>query len=310
MKEKIGIVCLGLRRLPLMLTHAKQLSKCKYRDFHFYLLADSVPEEIVSCFKQYLPNNSSVVSGIFPMIGDNYMSKVRYGVDRGHEYSIKMDEDCVLMSDGWDKFFNLIESMTEKDLFCSGVLSNGIPTCDMFIDSFLPKYKTVLGHMFALTKFYMQLYTSLNNDTPEEWNTDNFYKKVWNLDNHYKGIHPVRVNFLAAKFINDKILENFPQSMTSKNAEILRDGGNEKYPYFCNSLFGIKTKDWVEAIGRKDLYVDEFEEVVLNRYRHETKRNMVIDTGIPVLHTMYNWSTNFQYENELIEIINKTFNVD
>jgi hypothetical protein len=65
--------------------------------------------------------------------------------------------------------------------------------------------------------------------------------------------------------------------------------------------------DWKTIVARRDLFVDPFEEVPLNRYRHETKRNMVMDTGIPILHTMYNWSQNWEYENNLIERLIKEY---
>lgn len=306
MKEKIGIVCVATRRLSLMFTHAAQLAKCKYRDFHFYLLADSIPQEILSWVTSQLPKNSTIVFGIFPNTDDNYMSKIRYGLSQGHEYCVKMDEDAILTADGWDKFFNLIESMGDDDLFCTGAISNGIPTCDLYINNYLLKYKPIIDNMFSLTRFGNPLYHQLNSQNVEPWNTEEFYKKVWGLNTHFKGIHPVRVNFLANKFMNDKIMENFPSTMKPIDSEVIRD--NSKYPYFCNNIFGIRTKEWQDLLSRKDLFVDAFDEVVLSRYRNEKKKNMVIDTGIPILHTMYNWAMEWDYENKLIDQINKTFN--
>lgn len=301
--------------MQLLLTHAKQLGKCSYKNFHFYLLTDSLTENIASCIKENLPNNSTIFNGIFPGGSSNYMSKVRLGLDQDHEFLIKMDEDTVLTSDGWDRLFALTESMQDNDLFCTGAISSGIPTCDLYIKNFLPKYKTILDNMFSLTRydFIPALlhppfgYGELHPAPSEEWNSDKFYEKVSALETYYKGIHPVRANFLASKFINDKILEDLPSTMKPIDSEIIRD--SSKYPYFCNNIFGIRSKDWRELVDRHDLYVDAYDEVVLNKFKKEKNKNMVIDTGIPIIHTLYNWLIEDpNYEPKLIDEINELFN--
>jgi len=235
------------------------------------------------------------------------MEKVNFALNRNHEFSIKMDEDCFMLSSSWDRFFSLIENMTNKDLFCSGAISNGIPSCDMFIRNFIPQASQELSRMFSETRFSnMGLgvdYSSLNSN--EEWNPSSFYRKVKQINHYYKGIHPVRVNFASARKINDFILSDPIKSMTPIEAEIIKDV--EQYPYFCNSFFGIRTEDWKTIVSRTDLFVDPFEEVPLNRYRTETKRNMVLATGIPILHTMYNWSTDSHYEANLIREMTETY---
>lgn len=303
--KKIGIYFLGARRLQLLNCHLLQLSRAKYKDYHFYLLCNEVKQEHVDLMKKYLPEGSfSAVIGFDK--NNDYMSKIQFAISREHPFSIKMDEDCLMLSESWDRFFSLVENMTEKDLFCTGAISNGIPSCDFFINNFIPEAKEELDKKFAETKFIRMgaaNYSLLNQDYPAGWNSDKFYESVWKINHYYMGIHPVRYNFDAAYRLNDYILANPIKSMTPINAEIIRDV--KKYPYFCNSFFGIRTEDWKTIVSRIDLFVDPFEEVPLNRYRHETNRNMVMDTGIPILHTMYNWSMNWEYENSLIkEIIN------
>jgi len=308
-KAKIGIMCLTTRRMSLMNTHAKQLAKCKYRNFHIYILGDAVPQEIKNLFNEQLPQNSTVVDGFAPGDG-NYMEKIIHGIGREHEFSVKMDEDCILLSDGWDRFFNLIESMTNQDLFCTGAISNGVPTCDFFVNNFIPNSKQIVNNLFSLTSYGVGGgvdYSLLNYAKPQtvgDWNPNAFYQAVKQINHYYKGIHPVRMNFSVAKFINDMIFEAFPQSMRVVEGEIIR---NTDYPYFCNSFFGIRTEDWKTIVSRRDLFIDPYEEVPLNRYWKETGRNMLIDTGIPILHTMYNWTRNWDYENKLVEKINEVF---
>lgn len=308
-QAKIGIMCLTTRRMSLMNTHARQLAKCKYRNFHIYVLGDAVPQDIKELFAEQLPDNSTVVDGFAPGDG-NYMEKIIHGINRGHEFSVKMDEDCILLSDGWDRFFSLIESMTADDLFCTGSISNGVPTCDFFVENFLPNSKQIINNLFSLTQYGVGGgvdYSALNavkSAAIGDWNRTKFYDAVKAIPHFYKGIHPVRINFSVAKFINDMIFAGQPNTMRVVKGEIIR---NKDYPYFCNSFFGIRTADWRTIISRKDLFIDVYEEVPLNRYWKETGRNMLVDTGIPILHTMYNWTRNWEYENDLVVKINEVF---
>lgn len=297
--KKVGIYFLGLRRLDLLKCHLPQLAKCKNRDFHFYLMSNQADQSHIDLLNTYLPNQSSVVSGFDP--NNDYLNKVVFAINQPHKYSVKMDEDCILLGESWDRFLSLMDQMTDSDLFCTGAISNGVPGCDFFIKNFIPHARNDLGDMFAKTKFIRMgtaNYTLLNQEYPNGWDSDKFYEEVWKINHYYMGIHPVRYNFDAAYRLNDYILADPIKNMTPINAEIIRDVN--KYPYFCNSFFGIRTEDWRTIVSRMDLFVDPFEEVPINRYRHETNRNMVMDTGIPILHTMYNWSMNWEYENTLI----------
>lgn len=305
-KAKIGIICLTTRRNALLYTHVKQLSKCKYRNFHIYILGENLTDDIKKFVKTHLPENSTIIDDFQP--GNyNYIQKINYGLNTNHEFSIKMDEDCILLSESWDKFFNTVEKMNENDLFCTGAISNGIPTCDYFIKNFIPNYQEILNNIFSFTKFNYHAgvnYSSLNAIQETQignWNPKKFYEGVKKINHYYKGIHPVRVNFIATKTINDAIFLDIESSMKPKNCEIIK---SKEYPYFCNNIFGIRTSDWKYIISRRDLFVDVFDEVPLNLFLKESNKNMVIDTGIPILHTLYNWCGNSDYENKLVEQIN------
>ena len=138
--QKIGIYFLGARRLQLLRCHLLQLSRAKYKNYHFYLLCNEVKQEHVDLMKQYLPDGSfSAIVGFD--LNNDYMHKINFAINQEHIFSIKMDEDCLMLSESWDRFFSLIEGMTEKDLFCTGAISNGIPSCDFFINNFIPEAK-------------------------------------------------------------------------------------------------------------------------------------------------------------------------
>jgi hypothetical protein len=299
--KKIGVFCLGARRENFILAHAHELSKCKYDNFHFYVLCNGVDAELKEKIESYLGDKVSFYYfDRSHML--NYLMKVVFALNQNHEYSVKHDEDCFMTTDSWDRFFNNIESLGENDLLTTGAISSGIPTVELFLKNHAPAIKTELYSMFNQTKLtdHGADYRSLNEDLPE-WDSDRFYFKVKNFDHYYKGIHPVRVRFDCQKKINDYILENFKETMTPKEGEIIKD--NTKYPYFCNNIFGMKTDHWRNIVADRSLFVDNFDEVAINKYRERHNMNFVFDTGLPIIHTMYNWSPEFEYEKNLIQQI-------
>jgi hypothetical protein len=209
-----------------------------------------------------------------------------------------------MTTESWDKFFKNIENMESNDLMTTGAISSGIPTVEMFIENHAPEIKEKVYEIFKNVKLanHGADYTSLNYDYTN-WDPNIFYERVTNFDHYYKGIHPIRVNFEALKIINDHILENFDKVMSLKSCPVIKD--NCKYPYFCNNIFGIRTEDWKKIVSSRELYVDNFDEVPLNKYRLLHNKNFVFDTGIPIIHTMYNWSPEFVYEKDFIQNVMK-----
>jgi len=297
---KIGIYCLGHRRPDFFVAHAKELAKCKYQDFHFHLLSDGLSQKYIDGIRAAIGNKATLYQ--FERNPHNYMNKIYFAVNperTEHEFSIKHDEDCFMLSESWDRLFEMADKMEKDDLVSTGVITNGIPTTELFLENHTPEIKNELFNDFCKIKlgFHAADYQSLNEDY-QEWIPEKFYEKVKNFNHHYKGIHPVRVSFDAVKKINDYILKNFKRVMTPKDTGIIRD--NSKYPYFCNGVMLIRTDDWRKIVFDQSLYVDGFDEVPLNKYRDRHNKNLLIDTGIPILHTMYNWTPNWNYENDLI----------
>ncbi len=300
--KKIGIITLGTRRPSLWEVHAEELSKCKYTDYHMYLLVDDISMEYANKIKNILQDKITIVVG-FSKDQNNYINKIIFGINQSHLFSIKHDEDAVMTSASWDRFFELTETMTNEDVFCTGSISNGIPTTELFIEHHIPEAKEKIYKIFnsiTLGPHGGADHSSLHANNPT-WDSNDFYKKLTNFYHYYKGIHPVRESFESVKMINDEIMKNFHSVMSPKEIKIIKD--STKYPYLCSNIFGIKTIDWKTIVEDRSLYVDNFDEVPINRFRNNTKRNLVIDVGIPILHTMYNWTPEWEYENILIENI-------
>lgn len=300
--KKIGIYCSGSRRPDFFRAHARELKRCKYRNFHFYLLANEISDEYAQELFDLLPNQITIHKFVQPVVS-NYMDKILFAINQEHEFAVKHDEDVFLMAEGWDRLFYLAENMTDKDLCVTGVISNGIPTVEMFLEHHAPEIKDELYNDFCNTKIgnipQVADYTSLDEDY-KQWNGDYFYNKVKNFTHYYKGIHPIRINYQAVKKINAHIVKNFKKVMQPKNTGVVVDD-TTKYPYFCNGLKIIRTKEWKSIIENHSLFVDMFDEVPLNRHRQIHKKNLIIDTGVPIIHPVYNWSNSLDYEFDIIK---------
>ena len=243
----------------------------------------------------------------------NYLSKIEYALASQHEYCIKMDEDVFLSSKVIDFMIDNCEILNDREnLLLSPVISNGIPTCDFFMQDFLEQeerdiieslfLKTTIGPMWGVD------YRALNAHTIEakSWNSTKFYESVAkigpDLGNHYyKGIHPVRINFEATKLINNFVINKWHKFINPSDMSI------EIYdlPYFCNSLFLIKTDVWRQIIDRKDLFRDVFDEVPLNLYKELYDKKWVFIRNGYCIHILYNTIFDKNYENSVIEDIRK-----
>ena len=143
-------------------------------------------------------------------------------------------------------------------------------------------------------------YSSINNEVEklETWNGDNFYEAVKKIDHHYKGVHPIRLNHAAQLQLNEYILELYPTIRMSENFSLIY---NKSYPYFCSGLYCIQTSLLEKVLNSKDLFVDPFEEVALNKYRDMHKLNMVIIKNSAAIHPVYNSVPNHtEYERYFV----------
>jgi hypothetical protein len=304
-KKKIGIYCLGSRRTrdQMFPAHAKELAKCKNQNFHFYLLSNGLTEEMIKELYNILPNNLTILQFTKPIIS-NYMDKIIFAINQDHEFSIKHDEDIFMVSESWDRLFSLADTLDDVNLCATGVVSNGIPTVELFLENHTPEIKEELYTDFCKIPLIGDgCDYSLLNEQYSRWDPEYFYKKIKNFNHYYKGIHPVRCSLTCVKKINQHILKNFDTIMTPKDMNIVKD--SSKYPYFCNNIFIIRTSEWKIITENESLYVDGFDEVPLNKYRDQNSKNLVIDIGLPILHTMYNWTPDWQYEQNIISQICK-----
>jgi hypothetical protein len=243
-------------------------------------------------FKKLSQNQIDFEINPVPNNTDNYLRKINIAVNQKTPYSMKLDEDCYVNPQTLDYIVDNLSVLDDKDtLLMTPIVSNGIPTVDLFIDKFMSgEEKKGIWSIFNKTSMSNNLwgadYSRLNKHTTQKtyWDPNSFYDEVRQLPYFYKGIHPVRVSEEAQDFIRDFILRNISTYWGSCPEGIKKI----KPVYLCNSIFIIKTDLWKSIINRKDLYRDAFDEVTLNLYMEETNKKIAIIDGSYCIHLYYN----------------------
>jgi hypothetical protein len=218
---------------------------------------------------------------------NTYNSKIQQSIETNCEYSCSMDDDIMMSNYLWDYMIENISILDDpKNLFLSPVISNGIPSVDMFIQDFCNIDETTIMHDIFNTTHISDMwgvdYSSLNYPK-SEWNLE-FYEQVRKLQHYYKGIHPMRVS-VQAHVEMAKIICNKYEELFNKNNYNIQ---YYKFPYFCNSIYFIKTDIWKRVINDKTLYRDLYDEVPLNLYRENHNLNMAFVRKGFCIHMAYN----------------------
>ena len=221
---------------------------------------------------------------------NNYLPKLNIALKSDTKYSIKLDEDCFINNHIWDYMIDNVGVLeNDENLLLSPIMTNNIPSCDLFIDSAIEDVKVVEKVKEFLINRPMPNglwgvnYEPLNKYTinADVWDYKKFYNGVRELGTEVMGIHPIRISYEAQVEINEYIINNLP-IITNINEYSITEFDA---PYFTNSLFLIKTGIWRDIINSS---TDSFDEISLNNYKSVTnKKIMFINNGFG-LHLLYN----------------------
>ena len=234
-----------------------------------------------------------------PHLDGHYMGKVEKAVDISRKYYISLDEEVFMNHYIWDYYIENCSVLDdEQNVWMAPLLSSGIPTVDWFIEQFFDEpeqkelhdmCKNVFLQTTEISSMLGTLPVGLNKFTvdAEKWNYEKFYEGVENnIKHHYRGIHPVRVSAEVQEKIIDLMLNHKKKLLEKQNYE-LRFVNNR--PYFCNSVWMMKTETYRKIVFDRSLFVDAFDEVPMNEYRCKHNLNMVFIDGAFAVHPSYNW---------------------
>lgn len=248
-------------------------------------------------------------------LDDNYMRKVKFALDfakrKNIPYLMKHDNDIICPTYLYDF---LIENtgilQNEKNLLLTPTLTSGIPTVEQFLYDFCSPQEIQEMHSLFLQYRFGQTwgvdYSHLNKHTVNEstWKAHEFFQSVKEASYFYKGVHPIRLYDKAIYRLNEIILTKKEAILQTRNATLIFDNVS---PYFCNSIFLIKTDTYNTIVNSKNLYVDPFDEVPVNRFRDINQMNVVYTQNAAAIHIIYNSIPN----NDLYEknFMHKMFGV-
>lgn len=217
-----------------------------------------------------------------------YLPKIFDAIETNSTYSCSMDEDVLMSDHVWDGLISHLYTLdNDNHLLLSPLITNGIPTVELFIESFFSdEEKEKLYSMFTKTNIpnlWGADYSSLNLSL-DRWDSDLFYERVTKLNHYYKGIHPVRVSAQCQKNIAEVICSKKNEFLSKQNYSLLV----KNLPYFCNNIFFIKTEVWKKIINDRTLFRDSFDEVPLNIYKERENKKFVFLNNAYALHMAYN----------------------
>jgi hypothetical protein len=240
----------------------------------------------------------------------NYLEKVRFAIQYAKQYSfpymMKCDNDLFYRGRTLDYMMNHLELLENPaNLTLGPLLSSGIPCIEYFMNDFLNESdRTILQQKLLETRMedlWGATYNHLNKYTIEasSWNGKAFFQAVQQNSHHYKGIHPIRVNLDAIKYLNQCIIQNKDEFYKDNDLSIIYDSTS---PYLCNSVFCIKTSIYESIVYDSSLYVDPFDEVPLNKYAWKMGMSHLFVKNGYGLHMYYNTVPNNRaYEKEFCD---------
>jgi len=223
--------------------------------------------------------------------GNNYLNKINIAISTDTEYSVKLDEDCFINNYVWDYMIENVEVLqNENILTLSPVMSNNIPSCDFFIEDFVSDkiIKDKIYNYFLTRPMPNGLwgvdYTPLNEFTVNAtvWDVNSYYKKLESLNTNTKGIHPLRISYEVQMEINKYVIDNIDKFIVKNDYNIF----NIDSPYFTNSLFFIKTSEWVNILSQST--IDSYDEIALNKYKRDTNKQFLFVKNGFGIHPMFN----------------------
>ena len=264
----------------------KKIKKENQKKINFTILTT---DEHVEFFKKF---NVDLIFNykIIPFkSGFNYTSKLQYATNSKSDYSIKIDEDCLINNHIWDYMIENTSVLDNSDnLLISPMLSTSIPSCDDFIENFLnDEEKTIIYDIFLKQKMPNGLfnvnYEPLNEHTihSTKWLPEKYYESLEKLPTKTKGMHPLRISYEGQITLNNMIVKNFDSLNEKKNYELYEINS----PYFTINMFMMKTSTWKTIV---DSYKEVYDEIPISNYKRDNnKKFLFISNGFGI-HTMYN----------------------
>jgi len=291
---KLNIHMLPFNRLWFLINTIKEISKINdtYKSLFQVIIHSQAGQNIID--HKNILRNSNINFVVLNECGSGeYLPKIKNAIQIESDYSMKLDEDIFITHHVLEFIIDNLQILDDdKVLALTPTLSTGIPSTEMFIeDVFSQSERDIMYDIFKNThipNLWGVTYDSLNKER-SSWDCSNYYNSVSNICHYYKGIHPIRVNENAqTKML--QIIEGKREKIINKQDYHIQ---NKIVPYFCNSIFALKTSTWRNIIRDETLYRDPFDEVPLNLYKDKYNLQIGFIRNANSIHPSYNTVVNY-----------------
>lgn len=263
-KLQINMFSCGHRshRFPLSVKMVQELSNIKNIDK--IRLCIHAEQPIVDLWTQYFQaNKPNYEVRLYRYPNSHYLSRVHNAQNTEYKYSCKLDDDVLISRHVWDYMIDNLDIIdNERFPIIAPILTNGIPSTDLFVRDFLNEEDQKKAHSLFLSTQLPDLwgldYSQINEKirSMKKWDGREYWDFVAKADTKWetnpvpwsyfivRGIHPARISAEYNLFIANKIIQN-KDKFFGKNEYSL-----ETYhaPYFTNNLFIAETKYWVDTL--------------------------------------------------------------
>jgi hypothetical protein len=231
---------------------------------------------------------------------DNYIQKLKFATTYADinsiEYIMKHDNDHIMSCYMYDFIFeNLYVLNNPKNAIFTVPITTGIPTLEYFIDDFLTNdeqshirnafYHTIIPNCYGAD------YSSLNSKITNAWDYKSFFNQVSELDTYYKGVHPLRFSVELHNLMTDLVISHATSILSEREFTLYSSNDTA---YFCCGFYCIKTSKLSDIINKTELFVDNYEEVPLNRLIKEDCSNIVFVRNGCAVHSAFNSIPDFK----------------
>lgn len=263
-KLQINMFSCGHRshRFPLSVKMYEEISKIKNLDKIRFCIHAELP--VAQAWTQYFQqNNPNFDVRIYQYPNSNYLDRVRNAQNTEYEYSCKLDDDVLISRHVWDYMIDNLKIIDRNKFpIIAPILTNGIPSVELFIRDFLNENDQQEAHNILLRGRVPNLwgldYSKINEkiESMKKWNGKEYWDFVSKVDTKWetnpvpwsyfivRGIHPARISAEYNLFIANKIFEN-KDKFFGKNEYLLE---TFNAPYFTNNLFIAETQYWINTL--------------------------------------------------------------
>lgn len=306
-KLQINLLSCGHRayRFPFTIRSVQELMTIRNREK--VRLCIHGEKQIIDLWKDYFSRTPvSFQVKLYEYGNSNYLDRIANAHKTECQYSCKLDDDVLVSRYVWDYMIDNLSAITWANPIMSPILTNGMPSVELFVQDFLDENERRTAHeMFLRQRIPVDLwgldYSEINRkiNSMDKWDGREYWDFViksdtkWDVNPvpwHYfnvRGVHPSRFSFAYNMYIAEKVKEKKDKFFGKNDYRLdLYDA-----PYFTNNTFISETSYWRDTLP---LFDDGWDEGQLSlRMRMDNTSILYVRNGFGI-HMAYGMTDNWR----------------